>query len=411
MIVMWLYCVIVQTEMFDKTQMTGALVPIAGTDPLLGPWEHVAFAAQPLPDVEPPLTGATYRQVARARAALATLDSTARQLKNPSLLRRPVLRREAQSTSALEGTYAPLAAVLAADEDEPATADLREILNYLTMAEQAFAWLGEGRPVTPGLLSDLQGVLVRGTPSAERWSGQLRGEQVVIGRRPGASAADLPVHAARFIPAPPGQDLEARIRDLVNWMNVDHREGIDPVVAAAMTHYQFEALHPFYDGNGRVGRLLVVMQLLYTEVLTEPTLSVSPWFEARRSEYYDRLFGVSTRGDWDQWVAFFSRGLEASAVATHQQMLQLLAVRDDLLERVEHSTLRSATALRLVDLSVSRTSFTVKQAAADLEVGYSRANTLIAKLVDLEVLAPVLEGVAYDRRFYAPAVNAVLLRG
>ncbi|RYF00112.1 MAG: Fic family protein, partial [Oxalobacteraceae bacterium] len=138
-------------------------------------------------------------------------------------------------------------------------------------------------------------------------------------------------------------------------------QGIDPVVAAAMTHYQFEALHPFYDGNGRVGRLLVVMQLLYTEVLTEPTLSVSPWFEARRSEYYDRLFGVSTRGDWDQWVAFFSRGLEASAVATHQQMLQLLAVRDDLLERVEHSTLRSATALRLVDLSVSRTSFTVKQ--------------------------------------------------
>ena len=408
---MWLYCGIVQTEMFDKTQMTGTLVPISGTDPVLGPWEHVAFAAQQLPDKEPLLSGATYRQVARSRAALATLDSTSRQLTNPSLLRRPVLRREAQSTSALEGTYAPLAAVLSADEDEPATADLREILNYLTMAEQAFAWLGDGRPVTPGLLSDLQGVLVRGTPSAKKWPGQLRGDQVVIGRRPGASASDLPVDAARFIPAPPGQDLEARVRDLVGWMNVDRRADIDPVVAAAMTHYQFEALHPFYDGNGRLGRLLVVMQLLSTEVLTEPTLSVSPWFEVRRSEYYDRLFGVSTHGDWDQWIGFFSRGLEASALATHQQMLQLLAVRGALLDRVERSTLRSATALKLVDLSVSRTSFTVKQAAADLEVGYSRANTLVAKLVDLEVLAPVLEGAAYDRRFYAPTVNAVLLRG
>jgi Fic family protein len=178
-----------------------------------------------------------------------------------------------------------------------------------------------------------------------------------------------------------------------------------------MAHYQFEALHPFYDGNGRVGRLLVVMQLLSSEVLTEPTLSVSPWFEARRSEYDDRLFGVSTRGDWDQWIAFFSRGLGASAVATHQQMVQLLAVRADLLDRVERSTLRSATALKLVDLAVSRTSFRVKQAAVDLDVGCSRANTLIARLVDLEVLAPVLQGASYDRRFYAPAVNAVLLRG
>ena len=104
------------------------------------------------------------------------------------------------------------------------------------MADQAFAWLGDGRRLTPGLLSDLQGVLVRGTSSAERWSGQLRGEQVVIGRRPGASVEDLPVHAARFIPAPPGQDLEGRTRGLVSWMNVDHRDGIDPVVAAAMAH-------------------------------------------------------------------------------------------------------------------------------------------------------------------------------
>ena len=411
MIVMCPYCVDVQTDMFDKTQMTGALVPITGTDPSTGPWEHVAFAAHPLPAVEPSLSGATYRQVARARAALATLDSTARQLKNPSLLRRPVLRQEAQSTSALEGTYAPLAAVLAADEEAPATADLREILNYLTMADQAFAWLADGRPVTPGLLSDLQGALVRGTASAARWPGRLRGEQVVIGRRPGAPTSEGPAHAARFVPAPPGQDLEARVRDLVTWVNVDHRDSIDPVVAAAMAHYQFEALHPFYDGNGRVGRLLVVLQLLSAGVLTEPTLSVSPWFEARRSEYYDRLLGVSTQGDWDRWVDFFSRGLEASATATQGQMLRLLAVRATLLERVERSTLRSVTALKLVDLAVSRTSFTVRQAAADLEVGYSRANTLTAKMVDLEVLAPVLEGAAYDRRFYAPAVNAVLLHG
>ena len=384
-------------------------MPIKGTDPQVGPWEHVAFAADPLPDAEPLLTAATYRQVARARAALASLDSTAHQLADPSLLRRPVLRREAQSTSALEGTYAPLLDVLAADEDAPATTDLREILNYIAMADQAFAWLADDRPLTVGLLTDLQGVLVRGTSSAARWPGSLRGEQVVIGRRPDALVTDAPVRAARFIPVPPGQDLEARVRDLVGWLGTDHSSSIDPVVAAAMAHYQFETLHPFYDGNGRVGRLFVVMHMLITGVLTEPTLSVSPWFESRRSEYYDRLLAVSTQGSWDDWIAFFSTGLEASALETRDQVLNLLAVRKSLVERVTESRLRSAKALNLVDLAVSRTSFTVGQVEADLGVTYPRANELVGQLVDLGVLAPVVEGASYARRFHAPAATAVLL--
>lgn len=395
--------------MFDKLLMTGDLVPITGSDPSAGPWEHLAFAAHPLPDEEPGLSGATYRQVSRARAALATLDSTARQLRNPSLLRRPVLRREAQSTSALEGTYAPLSEVLSGDENAPATTDLREIFNYVLMADQAFAWLADGRPVTTGLLTDLQGVLVRGTPSARKWPGELRGEQVDIGRRADAPAVELPVRAARFIPTPPGQDLEARVRDLVSWMGRNHHDQIDPVVAAAMVHYQFETLHPFYDGNGRVGRLLIVMQLLSSGVLHEPTLTVSPWFEARRGAYYDRLLGVSTRGDWDQWVAFFAAGLEVAALDTHRQMTQLLDVRDELLQKIGSSNLRSANAIKLVDLAMSASSFTVRQAEADLDVTYARANKLVAQLVELDVLALVHQGAAYDRRFHAPAATAVLL--
>jgi len=395
--------------MFDKLRMTGDLVPITGTDPVSGSWEHLAFAAHPLPDEEPSLSGATYRQISRARAALATLDSTARQLRNPSLLRRPVLRREAQSTSALEGTYAPLSEVLSGDENAPATADLREIFNYVLMADQAFAWLADGRPVTTGLLTDLQGVLVRGTSSARRWPGELRGDQVVVGRRPDAPANEIPVRAARFVPTPPGQDLEARVRDLVAWLGRDHHDQIDPVVAAAMVHYQFETLHPFFDGNGRVGRLLIVMQLLLSGVLGEPTLTVSPWFEARRGEYDDRLLGVSARGDWDRWVAFFGAGLEAAAVDTHRQMTQLLDVREELLGRIASSNLRSANAIKLVDLAMSTSSFTVRQAQADLDVTYARANKLVAQLVELEVLAPVDQAAAYGRRFHAPAATAVLL--
>jgi Fic family protein len=390
--------------------MLGELVPITGTDPAGRPWEHAAFLPLPLPTEEPSLSGATYRQVARARASLATLDNTARRLPNPSLLRRPVLGREAQSTSALEGRYAPLAQVLTEDEQDPPSTDLREIFNYIAMADQAFAWIHEGRPLTVGLLADLQRTLVRHTASENQWAGRLRGDQVVIGRRQDAARNEVPVKAARFVPVPPGLDLEARVRDLVEWMSTDRRNDMDPVVAAAMAHYQFETLHPFHDGNGRIGRLLIILHLMITGVLSEPTLTVSEWFEARRAEYFDRLLAVSRQGDWNGWVDFFASGLDASAIASHQQMLDLLDVQAELHERVRSSNLRSENANKLVDLAVARPSFTARQVEHELGISYGRANGLISQLVKLGLLQSVHASVTRNRRFQSPAVMQVLLR-
>ena len=203
------------------------------------------------------------------------------------------MQREAQSTSALEGTYAPLEAVLTADEESPRTPELMEVLNYVRMANAGFKEVSDGRPISVAFLSSMQGILMRGTP-LQAQSGRVREGQVVIGRRADAPIGGLPVHASRFVPSPGGLSLEASLRDLADWMQADHAGEIDPVVAAAMAHYQFETLHPFRDGNGRLGRFLIVLQLLHSGVLSEPTLTVSPWFEARRAEYYDRLLAVST---------------------------------------------------------------------------------------------------------------------
>lgn len=137
---------------------------------------------------------------------MAALDNTARRLPNPTLLRLPTLRLEAQSTSALEGTYAPLAEVLIADDDEPQTAELVEILNYVHAANHGFGWVGDERPLTANFVADLQGLLMHGTPLSEV-SGRTRDIQVVIGRRPDANPRDLPIHQARFVPSPPGDDL------------------------------------------------------------------------------------------------------------------------------------------------------------------------------------------------------------
>ena len=318
--------------MFVNDDM-GELVDIAGSDPVAGDWRHKAFIPAPLGDNEPVLRGSTYRMVAAAGRALAALDATAQQLPNPHLLRMPSLRLEAQSTSALEGTYAPLREVLTADDDAPDTAEMLEILNYVRMANSGFSWTQDGRPITLAFIEDLQGELMRGTPF-EPVSGRLRDDQVIIGRQPGAQPGAAPIHTSRFVPAPPGDRLHSGVRALVDWLRQGHSGSIDPIISAGMAHYQFETLHPFRDGNGRLGRFLIVLTLLGSRVLSEPTLTVSPWFEERRPEYYDALLRVSTHGDWDTFLAFFSQGLAAAATGTRTQMLALATVHHDLKETV-----------------------------------------------------------------------------
>ena len=344
---------------------------------------------------------------------MAALDSTARRLPNPRIFRRPALQAEAQSTSALEGTYAPLADVLIADDERPLNVDLREVLNYVRMGDAAFSWIEAGRPLTVGMLEELQAMLVQGTSNESSASGAVRDHQVVIGHRRDAPAGALPVHAARFVPSPPGVDLRVDLQSLLDWMSDDEvLHETDPVVAAALAHYQFETLHPFPDGNGRIGRFLIVVHLLKQGVLLEPTLTFSPWFEARRSEYHDRLLAVSTDGDWDSYVRFFATGLGASASATHERMSALVDVQESLKERIRRSSLRADTAHTLVDYAIAHTSFSVRAVERDLDISYGRANTLISQLVQLGILAPIpsrLGGVG--RRFHAPEAFDVLVGG
>lgn len=397
---------IVDLSMF-VVDTSGDLVGIVGTDPNAGRWRHKAFVPNPLPGEMPSMSATTFLAVADARAALAALDGTARQLPNPTLLRTPTLRREAQATSALEGTYAPLSDVLTADEDASTSAEMKEVLNYVDAANAGFRWLADGRPIATTLLSGLQGFLMRGTP-LEASSGQLRDQQVVIGRRQDAPHDALPVHAARFVPSPPGDPLQSGVDDLVQWIRTDRAGRFDPVVSAAMVHYQLETLHSFTDGNGRIVRLLIVLHLLHLGVLSEPTLTVSPWFESRRGGYYDALLGVSTGSEWDEYIAFFARGIEGAASLTRTQMVRLVQVQEELKETIRTSKLRADTAHALVDHAVANPSFTVRSVERALGISYGRANTAVSQLVELRVLAP-LGDRAYNRRFFAPRVLEVLL--
>jgi Fic family protein len=356
----------------------GSLVPVVGPDPATH--EMVAgqaFLPQRLP-TDLVLSTGTWNNVNAATAALARLDGAARLIPRPSLFRRPTLRREAQSTSALEGTYAPFADVLAADGEDRRhmTAEIREVLNFEEMAELAFSW-PEERVLNLGMLGELQSILVQGTRGELNDAGGLRDRIVVIGS-PGR-----PLEDARFVPPPPGDQLRAEVEALLEW--IANPPTLPTVVQAAMAHYQFETLHPYSDGNGRLGRLLIIVQLLRGAVIREPLLVVSPWFERRRDEYQDELLALSCDGSWDRWIAFFAAGVAASASASQSKVENLVVLQQRLREKVQQAGKRGASERLAADL-VGEPYVRGREIAGRYGLSRQGALSVIRTLVDLEIL-------------------------
>ena len=279
---------------------------------------------------------------------------------------------------------------------------LREVLNYVDMAEAAFGWLAEGCRLTVSMLCELQRLLVEATPVETDQSGQVRQIQVAIGSGGGS------ITEARFVPQPPGLDLEAGLQDLVTWINASVPGRRDPVVATALAHYQFETLHPFHDGNGRIGRLMVVLQLMQDGVLNDPLLSISPWFEAHRSEYQERLAEVSAQGDWDGWVGFFATGLQASAADTIERIDALLDVQQRHLTLVRES---GATGLvrDLVESLIAYPYVPVSALAGRTGRSFQEANNAVRKLAELGILTE-RTGRTHGRVFEARDIVAALLQ-
>lgn len=379
----------------------GSLIPIVGPDPATHEMvEGKAFLPEPLPR-ELVLSTATWNVVNSATAALARLDGAARRIPEPSLLRQPTLRREAQSTSALEGTYAPFADVLAAEGDDfqQLTAEVREVLNFEQMAELAFSW-PEERALTIGMLGDLQKTLVRGTAGELSDAGQLRDRIVVIGS-PGAGFDE-----ARFVPPPPGDQLRAGVEELLAW--IASPPDLPTVVLAAFAHYQFESLHPYSDGNGRLGRLLVIVQLLRGAVIREPLLVVSPWFEKRRDQYQDELMRLSCSGDWDRWVRFFAEGVAASALDSQQKVEGLVELQEQLRRRVQDANKRGSAERLAADL-VGRPYVDRPWVVKRLGLSGQGAQNAINTLLDLGILEPAQARLARNARLYvAPDVMRII---
>jgi Fic family protein len=407
--VTWNYIVRIQVVQDLVNSPMGVCVPISGYDHRFGEtYETHAFLPHDLPtalDLSPDV----WLRVTNAMAELGRLDAAASMIPNPALVTRIATRREAIGTSALEGTFANLDELLAAEEllDEDATnrgdipPNVREVMNYARAADAGYAWVRD-RPITTQMVSALQALSVKDTSVDESECGRIRERQVFVG------AQSRRISDARFIPPPPGDQLRQRYDGWAHWLTDARVMDSVPVLARlALAHYQFETIHPYVDRNGRLGRLIPVLQLLREGALRSPVLSVSPWLKDRADEYRDHLLAVSTTGQWGPWVSFFADGVAAQSRDGHDRIMRLLDVRDEISQTVRSALPKARLAVEIADDLIAFPMLTV--AAAHRRYGRSNeANrNAIAKLVEVGMIEPYTDA-RYDRVYWSRRVYQVI---
>jgi Fic family protein len=317
-------------------------------------------------------------------------------LPNPHLLIRPFLRREAVLSSRIEGTQATLGEILASEaggDVDRNPADLREVANYVAALEYGIERLRK-LPLSLRLLRELHARLLEGVRGGQATPGEFRRSQNWIGP-PGSTP-----ETASFVPPPPLEMTET----LNELEKAFHDTALPPLVQVALLHYQFEAIHPFLDGNGRIGRLLITLFLVEREILPSPLLYLSAFFESHREDYYRHLRAVSEASAWSEWIAFFLQGVRTQAEDALRRAASINALLDSWRARLVDAP---ATALALVDLLAESPFWTIRGAAERLGVAYTTAMRAIQRLEGLGVFQPVSAGKR-DRLFAARAILELL---
>ena len=360
------------------------------------PGGYRAYVPAPLP---PPLAWSEALMVGLSSAdrAIGRLAGEGRRLANPHLLIRPFVRKEAVLSSRIEGTQATLGELLASEAGaavERSPADLREVGNYVTALEYAVERM-ETLPLSLRLVREMHERLMRGVRGDAATPGEFRRSQNWIG------PAGCTLEEATYVPPPPSELMPC----LGAWELFLHDDTLPPLLHAALAHAQFEAIHPFLDGNGRVGRLLITLLLVGRGVTPSPLLYLSAYFEAARDEYYARLLGVTARGEWEEWLLYFLKGVEVQSEDAVERIRRL----DALLARWKDALTgeRSRLPDRALDLFFENPFWTVRGAAERLGAAFTTAQRAIDRLEALGVVARVGER-RRNRVYCAGAILDVL---
>ena len=359
-----------------------------------------AFIPEPLPPKPPVnLSGELQSRLSEADLALGRLDGSIQTLPDPDLFVLMYVRKEAVLSSQIEGTQSSIQDVLNAEANifgRPGHRDVNEVINYISAMNYGLDRLSE-LPVSIRLIREIHKQLLQGIRGSHLQPGEVRTSQNWIGPQ-GCSLSE-----ADFVPPPP-HEVPRVLGDLENFLHSP--DSIPFLVRIGMAHAQFETIHPFLDGNGRIGRLLITFLLCEKKVLLKPVLYLSHFFKKYRAEYYERLQAVRDSGDWEGWLSFFLRGVsEVSAEAT-ATVRRILALREEhRLTVTDNLGAAAGNGHRLLEYLYRIPFVSVTNVREMNQISYTSANRLVSRMVDIGILEERTGNRRNRRFFYEPYIS------
>ncbi|WP_264732317.1 MULTISPECIES: Fic family protein [unclassified Wolbachia] len=357
---------------------------------------YQAFIPNPLP---PKFEWDNYlvNSLSRADHILGMLSREGAKLPNPHLLIRPFIAREAVLSSRIEGTQATLGEILAQEAGANVDRnpdDLQEVRNYISALDYGLKRL-QSFPLSLQLVKEIHGKLMQGVRGSHATPGEFRRVQNWIGS-PGCT-----IDTAKYVPPMPGELMGC----LDSFEKFLHDRTLPPLIHIALCHYQFEAIHPFLDGNGRIGRLLITLLLIERKLLPLPLLYLSAFFEATKSEYYDQLYNISNRGTWHDWFSYFLNGvvLQSLDALSRAERINILIAN----WQTEVSSKTEGVASGIVRYLAVNPYFTIRKVVENLGVVFTTAQRAIVKLEDLGIVSQTSQGKR-DRVYCATDILNIL---
>lgn len=368
---------------------------------LSGEMAYKSFVPNPLPPVPPiELSEDIVGLLVKANSQLAVLESIAARIPKVELFISMYVRKEALMSSQIEGTQATLEDILDPMLDTNTNRNIADVVNYIKATEFAITRL-QTLPLCNRLIKETHAVLMKGVRGQEKNPGEFRYSQNWIGGQ-GSTLKN-----ARYIPPSP-DDMQNAMSDLEKYINTD--DDLDALIQAALIHYQFETIHPFLDGNGRVGRLLITLFLMDKGILTTPALYISYFLKKNRVEYYDRMTEVRTKGNYEQWIIFFLQAIMESAGDATSTIDELITLHDTNTSVISKLGRASKNTMLVFDYLESNPIIDIGKTAEALSITFNTASSAVRRLVDAGILVQT-GGGGRNRTFAYEAYLDILRKG
>ncbi len=368
---------------------------------LSGEMAYQSFKPNPLPP-QPPLelSEEIVSLLVKANAQLAVLENIAARIPNVNLFISMYVRKEALMSSQIEGTQATLEDILDPLLDTNTNRDVADVVNYIKATEFAINRLKE-LPLCSRLIKETHAVLMSGVRGQEKSPGEFRTSQNWIGGQ-GSTLKN-----ARYIPPSPDDMVDA-MSDLEKYINAD--DVLDALIRAALIHYQFETIHPFLDGNGRIGRLLITLFLMEQKLLTTPALYISYFLKKNRVEYYDRMTEVRTKGNYEQWILFFLQAFKESAEDATTTIDELIALHDKNAEIISHMGRSAKNVMLVFNYLEANPIIDIRKTAEALGLSFNTTASAVNRLIDANILIQT-SNANRNRTFAYEAYLSILRKG